>query len=61
MMNNPTAERKRGPMVTRIFVREDIFYMLDLPDDDDLSAHAESNPGTLRIEDVVGNVLWSLQ
>lgn len=45
-------------MVPRIFVREDIFYMLDLPDDDDLNAHAECNPGTLRIEDIMGNVLW---
>lgn len=48
----------RGPMVPRVFFREDIFYMLDLPGDDDLNAHAECNPGTLRIEDIMGRVLW---
>jgi len=42
----------------RIFVREGFFYMIALPEDDDLNRHAELNPGTLRIEDIDGNVLW---
>jgi len=44
--------------VPRIFVREGFFYLIALPADDDLSRHAELNPGTLRIEDLEGNVLW---
>ena len=44
--------------VPRVFVRDAGFYVIPLPDDDDLSRHAELNPGTLRIEDIDGNVLW---
>lgn len=44
--------------VPRIFVREGTFYVIPLPEDDDLNNHAELNPGTLRIEDIAGNVLW---
>ena len=42
----------------RIFFREEMFYPLMLPSDDDLNTHAENNPGTLKIEDIFGNVLW---
>lgn len=58
---NSETNRKRGPMATRVFFRKDCFYLLDLPDDDDLAEHAECNPGTLRIEDAAGNVLWRPQ
>lgn len=48
--------------VPRVFVRAhvrgDEFYVIGLPADDDLNRHAELNPGTLRIEDIEGNVLW---
>jgi hypothetical protein len=55
-------ERERGPMRSLIFHRADMFYLLDLPLYDDLSAHAECNPGTLKIEDALtGEVLWGLQ
>ena len=48
-----------GPVRTVIFFREGgYWYPLDLPLDDDLDAHARCNPGTVRIEDVVGRVLW---
>jgi len=57
-MGEPQLFRPRGPLVPRIFRRADMFYMLFLPDDDDLAAHAECNPGTLRIEDIFGNCLW---
>lgn len=42
----------------RVFRRSDTFYIIDLPPKDDLNLHAELNPGTLRIEDIAGNVLW---
>lgn len=42
----------------RVFFREGHFYAISLPVDDDLNKHAELNPGTLRIEDIDGNVLW---
>lgn len=52
----------RGPTRVVIFRRQGMFYPLDLPISDDLSAHAEANPGTLAIEDAAtGEVLWRLQ
>jgi hypothetical protein len=44
--------------VGRIFIRDDVFYAITLPADDDLNEHARLNPGTLRIEDPEGNILW---
>lgn len=48
-----------GPTRTVVFFREEGWYPLDLPEWDDLAEHARRNPGTLRIEDLDGNVLWS--
>lgn len=48
----------RGPTRLVIFFRKDCWYPLELPVSDDLAEHAEWNPGTLRIEDIDGNVLW---
>lgn len=48
----------KSEWVPRIFRREDIFYCIDLPVNDDLAEHARLNPGTLRIEDIEGNQLW---
>ncbi|HET9512201.1 MAG TPA: hypothetical protein VFO80_13720 [Sphingomonas sp.] len=42
----------------RVFVRDGSFYVISLAADDDLNLHAELNPGTLRIEDAAGTVLW---
>lgn len=44
-----------------IFFREEGWYPLELPRNADLSKHAECNPGTLRIENVNGKVLWRPQ
>lgn len=44
-----------------IFFREGGWYPLELPISDDLAKHAELNPGTLRIEDAKGNILWRPQ
>lgn len=48
----------REQWVPRIFIREGTFYAIDLPVDEDLNLHATLNPGTLRIEDLTGKVLW---
>ncbi len=52
----PLSPQSAG--VPRMFVRDGFFYVINLPACDDLSSHAELNPGTVRIEDVNGNVLW---
>lgn len=48
-----------------VFFRADGFYPVQGVSGVDLHQqardHAELNPGTLRIEDVRGTVLWSLQ
>ena len=48
-----------------IFFREGMFYPIELPADkathEHLAEHAAVNPGTLRIEDTKGNVLWRPQ
>lgn len=51
----------RDQWVPRLFIRDGFFYVIELPENDDLNAHAECNPGTLRIEDVHGNILWRPQ
>lgn len=55
-------KHERGPMRPVIFHRDGFFYLLELPLYDDLSAHAECNPGTLKITDALSSeVLWGLQ
>ena len=41
-----------------IFHRENMFYPLELKDDNDAVENAEYNDGTLRVEDLEGNVIW---
>jgi len=58
------SERVLPPRETwrpRVFVRSDTFYVIDLPQDEDLALHAELNPGTLQILDEYGDVLWRQQ
>lgn len=54
-MKQPTGE-------TVIFFREGMFYPIQLsglkPTQEEVADHAALNPGTLRIEDLNGNVLW---
>lgn len=60
-MTSPTPtppDLARGEPRLVIFFREGMFYPIELPITDDLNAHAEANPGTLRIEDAAGNILW---
>lgn len=60
---SPASSEVREEEPTRpvIFFREGFFYPLMVYEDEDLSVHAELNPGTLRIEDLDGNVLWRPQ
>jgi hypothetical protein len=48
----------RHEWVPRVFRRDEGFYIIELPADDDLAEHARLNPGTRRIEDVTGAQLW---
>lgn len=47
---------------TVIFFREGMFYPVRLsgtkPVADEVADHAALNPGTLRVEDMDGNILW---
>jgi hypothetical protein len=41
----------------RVFFRADCFYIIDIPPGTEAD-NAHCNPGTIRIEDMRGNVLW---
>ena len=45
-------------MQTYVFYRDEMFYMIELQDDADAVANAEFNPGTRRVEDMLGNQVW---
>lgn len=56
----------RTDMPTRptVFFRKDTFYVINTYVDEgfeQLAEHAALNPGTIRIEDIHGNVLWRPQ
>lgn len=56
--------KRRTDMPTRptVFYRDGSFYVINTYEDEgyaELAEHARLNPGTTRIEDVAGNVLWS--
>lgn len=55
----PPGQSSRGPTRMVLFHREGMFYPLELPISDDLAAHAHANPGTLKITNISGDVLWS--
>lgn len=59
----PTLDfRLTGKPRPVMFHRKEGFYVIDLPENDDLSAHAECNPGTLQITDAMtGEILWRPQ
>lgn len=43
-----------------LFFREGHFYPVEIPRDQVL-ANVELNPGTLKVEDIKGNIVWRLQ
>jgi hypothetical protein len=46
---------------TYLFIRKEHFYPIELEDDEEARRHAELNPGTVRVEDIYGNVIWRQQ
>jgi hypothetical protein len=54
-----------GPAEVMIFFREGMFYpvqgVASVPLADQAAEHAALNPGTSRVEDTEGTVLWRLQ
>lgn len=59
-----TERRTDLPTRPTVFFREGTFYVVDTYEDEgfeQLAEHAALNPGTLRIEDLQGNVLWRPQ
>lgn len=42
-----------------IFTGEEFFYPIELSNDDDAKRSAEINFGTIRVEDIDGNIIWS--
>jgi hypothetical protein len=42
-----------------IFFREGFFYPIGLRNDDDARKNALCNPGTTKVEDIDGRVVWA--
>lgn len=45
-------------MALYIFFRDGTFYPLELRDDAEARSNADYNPGTVRVEDIKGRVVW---
>lgn len=52
--------KEKPDLETFIFFREGMFYPVEIPPDQ-LIANVELNPGTLKVEDVKGNIVWRPQ
>lgn len=44
-----------------VFFREAGFYPIECLNDDEAKAQAEGNPGTIKVEDGKGRVVWRRQ
>lgn len=44
-----------------IFHREDMFYPIELNDDNDAIKNAEYNEGTTKVENRSGEIIWKLK
>ncbi len=66
-MSPEEYEALRGPMIDLVFFRTSGFYTVPCPTlkgqtlTQVAAENAVCNPGTTRVEDVAGNVLWSAQ
>ncbi len=58
-MQTSAAEILARPLQPYVFVRESQFYVIELHGDEDARNNALCNPGTVRVEDMLGNVVWS--
>jgi hypothetical protein len=45
--------------MTYIFFRKDGFYPIEETDDARIIEHIKLNPGTLKVEDCAGRLIWS--
>lgn len=50
--------RARKGMKIYLFFRKEGWYTIELKDDEDAIHNALCNPGTLRVEDLDGRVVW---
>lgn len=57
-MTNPDTNTGGRASSIYLFVRAESFYPIELRDDEDAKANALCNPGTLRVEDVNGCIVW---
>lgn len=55
-----STQRQSKDLETFLFFREGHFYPVDIPRDQVL-ANVELNPGTLKVEDIQGNIVWRPQ
>jgi hypothetical protein len=55
-----TTRLSSGTVQPFVFFREGHFYVVEIPPDQVL-ANVELNPGTIRVEDMKGNIVWRPQ
>lgn len=53
--------RDGPPDVIYIFFRAEGWYLVELWGDEDILPNVELNPGTLRVEDMAGRIVWRQQ
>lgn len=58
-MSKPVQQHERR--TPYVFFRKDMWYPIEMKDDADACANAECNPGTMRVEDISGRVVWRAQ
>ena len=58
-MRKPVQQHERK--TPYIFFRKGMWYPLEMKNDADACANAECNPGTTRVEDIKGRVVWRVQ
>ena len=58
--NPPPPPELRNEDMSELYTfhRKEGFYPLELADDDDACRNAECNPGTIRVMDIHGRVVW---
>lgn len=60
MTSRSASECAHLGLETFLFFRDGFFYPVDIPRDQ-VIANVELNPGTLRVEDLAGNIVWRRQ
>lgn len=56
------AGAKLESPVVYLFFREGTFYPIEgIKDDAEVLVHVGGNPGTLKVEDITGRVVWDIE